>query len=93
MDMKDLNGLTIDELAEVFLKERRGRYVINKTGLAGKFDIHLESEIGAEVRQRVDPSSDLFGPSTAPPLPAPEQPRPGRPVEPHHRVRLGPQSR
>jgi hypothetical protein len=26
-------------------------------------------EISAETRQRVDPNDDLFGPSTAPPLP------------------------
>jgi hypothetical protein len=63
-------GFTLDEFAKLFLSGYRGRFVIDKTGLTGKFDIHLESEIGAEVRQRADPSGDLRGPSTAPPLPA-----------------------
>jgi hypothetical protein len=62
-------GFTLDEFAKLFLSGYRGRFVIDKTGLTGKFDIHLESEIGAEVRQRADPSGDLFGPSMAPPLP------------------------
>ena len=62
-------GFTIDEFVKLFLSGYRGRFVIDKTGLTGKFDIHLESEIGTEVRQRADPSGDLFGPSTAPPLP------------------------
>jgi hypothetical protein len=65
----DVEGLTIDEFAEVFLNERRGRYVINKTGLAGKFSIHLEEEISAETRQQSDPNGDRFALSTAPPLP------------------------
>jgi uncharacterized protein (TIGR03435 family) len=62
-------GFTLDEFAKLFLSGYRGRFVIDKTGLTGKFDIHLESEIGAEVRQRADPGGDLWGPSTAPPLP------------------------
>jgi uncharacterized protein (TIGR03435 family) len=62
-------GFTLDEFAKLFLSGYRARFVIDKTGLTGKFDIHLESEIGAEVRQRADPSGDLFGPSMAPPLP------------------------
>ena len=62
-------GLTIDEFAKYFLDGRRGRYVINNTGFSGKFNIHVEEEIGAETRQRLDPQNDLFGPSTAPPLP------------------------
>jgi hypothetical protein len=62
-------GVTIDEFVKLFLREYRGRFVIDKTGLTGKFDIHLEQEISAELRQRIDPNGDLFGPSTAPPLP------------------------
>jgi hypothetical protein len=65
----DVEGFTIDEFAKVFLNGRRGRYVINKTGLAGKYDIHLEEEISAETRQQRDPLGDLYRPSTAPPLP------------------------
>ncbi len=65
----DVEGVTIDEFAKVFLNERRGRYVINQTGLTGKFNIHLEEEISAETRQQQDPNGDLFRPSTAPPLP------------------------
>jgi hypothetical protein len=65
----DVEGVTIDEFAKLFLNERRGRYVINKTGLDGKFDIHLEEEISAETRQREDPNGDRFAPSTAPPFP------------------------
>jgi uncharacterized protein (TIGR03435 family) len=62
-------GITIDEFVKLFLSGYRGRFVIDKTGLTGKFDIHLEEEISAEIRQRIDPSRDLFSPSTAPPLP------------------------
>ena len=62
-------GFTIDEFAKLFLTEPRGRYVIDKTGLAGKFDIHLEEEISAEDRKRRDPNGDFYDPSTAPPLP------------------------
>jgi hypothetical protein len=65
----DVEGVTIDEFAKAFLNERRGRYVINKTGLTGKFDIHFEEEISVEMRQREDPNGDRFAPSTAPPLP------------------------
>jgi hypothetical protein len=65
----DAEGVTIDEFAKYFLKRRRGRFVVDKSGLVGKFNIHLEEEISAELRQRIDPQNDLFGPSTAPPLP------------------------
>jgi hypothetical protein len=65
----DGEGVTIDEFAKLFLNGYRGRFVIDKTGLAGKFNIHLEEEISPETRQRFDPNNDLFGPSTAPPLP------------------------
>ena len=65
----DTEGVTIDEFAKLFLSGYRGRFVIDKTGLAGRFNIHLEEEISAETRQRFDPNADLFDPSTAPPLP------------------------
>jgi uncharacterized protein (TIGR03435 family) len=67
--MVDAQGVTIDEFVKRFLNGVQSRFVIDKTGLAGKFDIHLESEIGAEIRQQEDPGGVVFGPSTAPPLP------------------------
>jgi hypothetical protein len=62
-------GFTIDEFAKLFLNGYRGRFVVDNTGLTGKFNIHLEEEISAETRRRADPTDDLFAPSTAPPLP------------------------
>jgi uncharacterized protein (TIGR03435 family) len=62
-------GVTIGEFVTRFLSRYQGRFVVDRTSLTGKFDIRLESEIDAEFRQRVDPSGDLIGPSTAPPLP------------------------
>ena len=67
----DAQGVTIDEFVKRFLDGvwvAGSRFVIDKTGLAGKFDIHLESEIGAEIRQQEDPTGVML-PSTAPPLP------------------------
>ena len=66
----DAEGVTIDEFAKLFLNGYRGRFVIDKTGLTGKFDFHLETEISAERRQRMAEEANLLlGPSTAPPLP------------------------
>jgi uncharacterized protein (TIGR03435 family) len=62
-------GVTIEEFVKLFVNGYRSRFVIDKTGLAGKFDIHLESEISAELRQRIGDLADVIGPSTAPPLP------------------------
>jgi uncharacterized protein (TIGR03435 family) len=62
-------GVTIDEFVKLFVNGYRSRFVIDGTGLTGKFDIHLEEEISAETRQRMGELADLLGPSTAPPLP------------------------
>ena len=62
-------GVTVGEFVTRFLSRYQGRLVFDRTGLTGKFDIRLESEIDPEYRQRVDPSGDWIGPSTAPRLP------------------------
>jgi uncharacterized protein (TIGR03435 family) len=62
-------GVTIGEFIQQFLSGNRGRFVIDKTGLTGKFDIHFEAEVSAEVRQRLGITDDMLGPSTAPPFP------------------------
>jgi uncharacterized protein (TIGR03435 family) len=66
----------------LFLNGSRSRFVIDKTGLTGKFDIHLEVEISAETRQRLGLSADVLGPSTAPPLPEALQRQLGLKLEP-----------
>lgn len=62
-------GFTIDEFVKLFVNGYRSRFVIDKTGLTGMFDIHLESEISAEIRQGLGLNDEVLGPSTAPPLP------------------------
>jgi uncharacterized protein (TIGR03435 family) len=62
-------GVTIGEFIQLFLSGNRPRFVLDKTGLTGKFDIHFESEISAEIRQRLGITPDMLGPSTAPPFP------------------------
>jgi uncharacterized protein (TIGR03435 family) len=61
-------GVTIGEFIQLFLSKNRPRYVLDNTGLTGKFDIHFESD-SAEVRQRLGITEDRLGPSTAPPFP------------------------
>jgi uncharacterized protein (TIGR03435 family) len=67
----DAEGVTIDEFVKMFMSGYGDRFVINKTGLTGKFNIHLETEIGARTRQlwaNADPPI-VLEPSTAPPFP------------------------
>jgi uncharacterized protein (TIGR03435 family) len=79
----DAEGVTIDEFVKLFLNGSRSRFVIDKTGLAGTFDIHLEVEISDKTRQRlVGLSADVLGPSTAPPLPEALQRQLGLKLEP-----------
>ena len=40
--MLDVQGMTIDDLIPLHLFIATGRPVVNKTGLTGKFDFHLE---------------------------------------------------
>jgi hypothetical protein len=61
-------GVTIGEFIQLFLSGNRPRYVLDNTGLTGKFDIHFEAEVSAEVRQRLGITDDMLGPSTAPPF-------------------------
>jgi uncharacterized protein (TIGR03435 family) len=75
-------GVTIDEFVKLFLNGSRSRFVIDKSGLTGRFDIHLEAEISAETRQRLGVSDDVLGPSTAPPLPEALQRQLGLKLEP-----------
>lgn len=67
----DAEGVTIDEFVKLFMSGYGSRFVIDKTGLTGKFDIHLETEISAETRQRLGAGDDpiVLEPSTAPPFP------------------------
>lgn len=51
----NLEGITMDQLAKLFLSglaEEDGRKVIDKTGLKGKFDIHMEHAMSEQQRQR-----------------------------------------
>jgi uncharacterized protein (TIGR03435 family) len=45
-------GATIDQFAKSFLYGLEEKPVINRTGLTGKFDIHLEYAMNEEERQR-----------------------------------------
>ena len=65
----DAEGVTIPEFVKLFLNGNRSRFVIDKTGLTGRFDIHLEAEISAETRQRLEANGTVLEPSTALPLP------------------------
>jgi uncharacterized protein (TIGR03435 family) len=62
----DFEGITLDQFAKLFLSGGP-RFVIDKTGLAGKFDIHLEQAIPEESRQRLAEIGQELRPSTAPP--------------------------
>lgn len=48
----EVEGVTIDQLLKVWLKQVDGKQVIDRTGLSGKFDIHLEFAMNEEDRQR-----------------------------------------
>jgi uncharacterized protein (TIGR03435 family) len=43
-------GITMDQLAKIWLRE--DKQVIDRTGLTGKFDVHLEYAMSEEGRQR-----------------------------------------
>jgi uncharacterized protein (TIGR03435 family) len=45
-------GATIEQFLEMFLNEVEGEQVIDRTGLTGKFDIHLEFAMNEQRRER-----------------------------------------
>jgi uncharacterized protein (TIGR03435 family) len=61
----DFEGITLDQFAKLFLSGGPS-FVIDKTGLTGKFDIHLEEAISEESRQRLAEIGQVLRPSTAP---------------------------
>jgi uncharacterized protein (TIGR03435 family) len=65
----DAAGVTIKDLAERALAGRMGRTVVDKTGLTGKFDIHVEWTPDLQAAQASDdsgrplPAVDASGPT------------------------------
>lgn len=48
----EVEGVTIDQFLKVWLKQVEGKQIVDRTGLSGKFDIHLEFAMPEEDRQR-----------------------------------------
>jgi uncharacterized protein (TIGR03435 family) len=48
----NLEGITIDQLAKIFLSGEAGRKTIDRTGLKGKFTVKVEYAMSEEGRQR-----------------------------------------
>jgi len=61
-------GLTIEEFVKLFLNGRTLPFVIDKTGITGKFDIHLAWRLDDETRQRMANDGFLMPESSAPDL-------------------------
>jgi uncharacterized protein (TIGR03435 family) len=67
----DAEGITLDDFAAIFLRPGPpgSRPVYNKTGIPGKFAIHLEYAPGEETRQRLAQAGIDVPEPTAPELP------------------------
>jgi uncharacterized protein (TIGR03435 family) len=64
----EVGGATMEEFAGRILSGQAGRPVVDKTGLTGRYDLHLEYTRDDSVRlngmsQPVPPPSDSAGPS------------------------------